>query len=230
TAGTLALAQANAITNSATVSITSATLDASSLTRPAQFSALSLSGATLDVSIPYLQPAVNVNSLTVAGASNIINIVSLPPVASFPSTVTVLQAASPFSGFNFALGSLPAGYAATVMQSADGTAVQLSVTSGPSGGAARPFVEWSGKDASASTNWTDNANWQAPGAPVQGDVVIFNDVDASGLSAISTPGGGASALQQSAVNNSINANFDLSSLTYTNVANDWQNTYIAAND
>lgn len=226
--GTLALTQANAITNSATVSITAAALDLSTLSGTAHFNNLSLSGATLDVSLPYLQPAVSANSMSLGGASNVINIITMPPLGSYPSTVTVLQTVSGFGGFNFVLGALPAGYAATVGQSPDGTAVQLNVTSGPAGGATRPFVQWSGKDAATSTNWTDNGNWQSPGAPVAGDIVVFSDVDAAGSSALSSTGGGVSALQPSAVNNSVNADFDLSSLAYTNVADDWQNTYVAA--
>src|SRR5262249_23172812 len=150
-----------------------------------------------------------------------VNVTSFPPIASYPVTFPIIQSASPIGGtFNFTVGTLPAAtpaYTANVSQSADQTTVLLTLTGGPIG--TRPSVSWSGADVpNLNTNWSDRLNWQLPGAPGGVDNVTFNATDAQSSSAVSPTGGGAGALVGANINNIVDANFTISSLTYTNLA------------
>ena len=229
-AGTLALTNSGAISGSAQVNVGAATLDVSGVTAASgvtTLQTLNLANASLNVSAGYLQTNLDVTALNMGGAGNTINVGSLPPIAYYPATVALLKSGSAINGYNFALGSVPAGYTgASIAQSGDQTAVLLTLTGGPVG--VWPYVTWVGTDAlgNVNTNWSDAVNWQSPGAPAAADNVIFNDTAAQSASAYSTPGGGAAALVPANVNNIVNANFSVSSLTYTNVNNGYQNTFI----
>jgi autotransporter-associated beta strand protein len=229
--GTLALSGSGTLSNSAAVSVNGATFDVSALSQPTTLVGLTLSNANVNVA-PNASASANIacSGLTFAGTTNRINVVSLPPLASYPVTFTIIQSASTASGaFNVGVGSLPAAtppYVATVTQSADQTAVLLTVTTGPVG--VRASVLWTGADAGVpDLNWSDRLNWQLPGAPGAGDNVIFNPTDAQGASALSPPGGGASALQSSYLNNIVDTNFTIASLTFTNVNGSYHNTLIS---
>jgi len=230
-AGTLALTGSGAISNSANVTVSGATLDVSGISGVTLLNNFSLANATLTVNAtnsPYLQPPVNVasGSLSMSGAGNTINVTALPAILAYPTTITLVECPGSISGYNMTLGTLPASYSGYV-SNANNSAVLLVLTNGPTGGV-RPYVTWSGVDAlnNVSTNWSDALNWQLPGAPVAADNVIFNDTAAQSASAYSAPGGGAADLVPANVNNIVNANFSVSSLTYTNVNNDYQNTFI----
>ena len=226
--GTLVLTAPNAISNSATVSVSGGTLDVSAVTGTANLQNLSLANSAITVSPGYLRTPISVTSLTVGGTSNVVNVASFPPMASYPTTINILQSAASFSGFNFTLGTVPNGYAGKVAQSGDGTTVQITVTSGPVG--ARPVVFWTGLDiANGNTNWSDASNWQSVGQPAAGDSLVFNNTDAQSGSELSTPGGGPSTLQSSQINNIVDHSYSLSSLIYTNTAANYHNTFINSN-
>jgi len=227
TAGTLVLTNSGSIVNSAQVNVTGATLDISGISGITTLTTLNLNNTSLKLAAGYPQPNLYVNSLNLGGTGNTINVTALPPIASYPTTLTVIQSASAISGFNFSVGTLPAGYGGTVGLSGDTTAVLLTLTSGPTN--TRPSVTWSGVDAlnNVSTNWSDNLNWQLPGAPVTVDNVIFNNTATSANgSDLSTAGGGASALTPAYINNFVDSNFTVASLTFTNNGGSYHNTGI----
>ena len=230
--GTLALSGSGTISNSASVSVNSATFDVSALSQPATVYTLTLNNANINVAPnASLSPAIIAEyGLTFAGATNRINVASFPTIARYPVTFTNIQslyyAAS--GPFNVGVGSLPTAtppYGATVTLSGNGMEVLLTVTNGPVG--LRPSVLWTGADAPTTINWSDALNWQLPGAPVPGDNVIFNPTDAQTSPAVSPPGGGASALQSYYVNNIVDTNFTIASLTFTNVNGTYHNTLIS---
>jgi autotransporter-associated beta strand protein len=227
TGGTLALTGAGNIASSSQVSVTGAALDLSGKTVPTTLMALNMTNANLTVNEPNLSTPLNVTDLVPGGANNVINFTALPPIASYPATITVIQAANPISGFNFVAGSFPAAapsYAGTVSLSGDQLSVRLTLTAGPTG--VRPQMFWTGTDA-PNTNWSDGLNWQLPGAPTSRDNVFFTSVGTVGTSALSSPGGGSSALIADNINNMVDANFSVASLTYTNLAGTYHNTRLA---
>jgi fibronectin-binding autotransporter adhesin len=226
--GTLALTNSGSISDSAAVTVNNATLDVSAESANA-LNSLNLANASLNVSVPYVSAPVSVSALTLGGTGNTINIASLPPIAAYPATITLIQSASAVSGSDVSLGTVPTAspaYAGSV--SVSGNQVVLTLTAGPIG--VRPYVTWVGVDAlgSVSTNWTDNTNWLTPVAPSAGDNVIFNETAAQNASALSAPGGGPTALVPANENNIVNASTTISSLNYTNVGGTYQNTFIAS--
>ena len=230
TNGTLVLTGAGTIANSAQAIITGGTLDVSALTGPAAVTALSLTNSTINISIrATAYTNVVASSLAIGGATNRISVAALPPIASYPVTFTILQSAAAADGtFNIGVGTLPVAtpsYAANVSQSLDHTLVYLTVTAGPIG--VRTFLTWSGADVpNLNTNWSDALNWYLPGAPTGPEAVIFNNAGAYSVSALSTPGGGASALVPDNINNIVNSDFTINSLLFTNVADTYHNTYL----
>ena len=229
-AATLALTGTGTISNSAHVNVFG-TLDLSTVSGPADLNSLTLiSNANLTVAMPDTQTPLRVAALLNGGGfAKFINVASLPPISSYPVTLKIVQSSSPIGAINLALGSLPAAtpaYAGSVGLSADQTAVELTLTAGPVG--IRPAVFWTGADvANSNTNWSDGLNWLLSGAPNSSDNVIFNNTAATAASALTTPGGGASALDPASFNNFMDANFTLASLTYTNLGGTYHNTRLA---
>jgi fibronectin-binding autotransporter adhesin len=225
-AGTLALTGTGSISNSSQVTVGSATLDVSGVTGLPAIQTLNIANATIAMGFTNLQPLYIYNSLTMGGPGNTLNVTNLPPIAIYPSTLTLIQSAG-ISGFNLTVGSLPPGYSGTLSESADTTAVLLTLTGGPVG--VRPNVTWVGTDAldNVSTNWSDAINWELPGAPTPSDAVIFNQAGSVSGSPFSTVGDGPGGIQTPAnINNIVDRNFSLNTLTYTNVAGTYQNTFI----
>ena len=226
-AGTLALTNSGSIAGSAQVSVTSATLDVSGVTVSTTLNALNLGNATLNIKVGYIQTNLIVSSLSMSGAASTINVMSLPPVASYPTTLTLISAPGGISGYNFALGSLPAGFVGNISQV--GNNVVLTLASGPI--SARPYVLWGGGDiVNLNTNWSDATNWLSAGAPLPSDNVVINETDEKPGSAVLSLGGGQASLNFVNVNNIVNGNFTISTLIYTNVDGSWQNTYINDGD
>jgi len=223
-AGTLALGGSGTISNSTAVSVNHATFDVLALSQPAALNSLTLSGANINV-VPSGSAAANIAcaSLAFGPSPDHINVVSLPPIASYPVTFTIIQSASAASGtFSFDSPTLPGGYAANVTQSGDGMAVLLTVTSGPIG--VRPVVFWTGADA-PNLNWSDRLNWQLPGAPTASDYVIFDDVAAISYSPFSAVGAGPGGIvNPGAINNIVDSSSTISVLNYSNILADYQNT------
>ncbi len=229
-AGTLALTGSGTISNSTSVSVTSSTLDVSRISNVSLLNSLNLANAVITLTatnVPYLQAPVAVvsGSLNMSGSGNTVNVTAVPTIATYPSILQLIQTPSGISGFNMALGTLPAGYSGYVSNN-NNASVVLVLTSGPTG--ARPYVTWAGVDqlSSVNTNWTDALNWELPGQPLASDAVAFAEADVQGSSSLSSPGGGVTALIPNSANNIVDANFTISSLTYTNINNDYHNTYI----
>jgi len=233
--GTLALTNSGSLTGSASVLVSNATFDVSALGgQTTVLNSLTVTNATLNLAISGVQPPISVvSSLTADGSvsvSNKINVLSLPNIASYPVTLTILQSAGislSAGNFNFILNSLPAGYGGSLSESG-GTALLLTLTNGPVG--VRPNVVWSGADVpNLNTNWSDRLNWQLPGVPTPVDNVIF----AGNGSVSSTPfngvGDGYAGLNNPEyVNNIADTTFTIGTLTYTNVGSSaYQNTFIA---
>src|SRR5262249_54095304 len=145
-------------------------------------------------------------------------------------TFTVIQSANVIDGnFNIGLGTLPAAtppYQGSISENPGQTAVLLTLTAGPIG--TRPSVSWTGGDVpNLNTNWSDRLNWQLPGAPTNGDTVLFGNNGSAFSSSLSSLGGGPSALLPDQFNNIVDANFTISSLTYTNMSGVYHNTHVA---
>ncbi len=228
-AGTLSLTNSGAINSGSQVSVSSATLDVSGVTTAATFGTLSLANATLNVKVGYLQTNLTVSSLNLSGTANTINVRSLPPINFYPATVTLLQNGGTISGYNFVLGSLPAGDTGTIGLSADQTAVQLTLTSGPTG--TRSSVYWGGTDwqNNVSTNWSDPTNWVTVGVPAAAEKVIFNDIASTGNQPFDNIGDGINGVQNpAAINNIVDTSITNAGLTYGNSSAGTQNTLIAA--
>jgi hypothetical protein len=197
----------------------------------APLTSLDVSNAILDLAVTYNTPAqVDATAINAGGASNQVNVISLPPIPTYPATFTLIESSGAISGYNFVLGSYPAGYTASLSESSDQTKVLLTVNSGPLGGV-RPYVLWNGADSNSTINWSDGLNWQIPGAPGVNDNVIFNGTDnftaGGGLSPV---GGGRNALNMANFNNIVDSGFGgaISSLTYSNFGGDYNNTYLAS--
>lgn len=229
-AGTLALTDSGSLSNAASVLIENGTgtptLNISEVNSGiTALNSLTLSNAVLTLGTTNQPAPLTITStLTMSGTSSTINVIALPPIAVIPSAVTLVQAQS-ISGYNGVLGTMPAGFTGILTNNTSINAIQVIVTSGTTG--QRPYVVWSGADlANNNTNWSDNVNWQLPGAPLPADNVIFNDTGAVSSSVYSSAGGGAASFSPANVNNIVNANFAVSTLNYTNLSAMYQNTYI----
>lgn len=229
TKGTLALAGNATITNSPNVNVGGATLDLSAVNSGiTTLNILNLTNATVTLGTTNLAFPLNANFVSMSGTANTINVTALPNVASYPATITLVKTVSGVVGYNAVLGTLPAAtpaFVGSLSLSPDQTAIQLTLTSGPSG--TRPYVSWSGADVvNLNTNWTDAQNWQTPGVPGTGEIVLFNNNGAQSTSALNTPGGGMANFTRDFINNIVDDNFTLSTLVYTNLGGFFHNTYI----
>ncbi len=228
--GTLALAGSASLASSANVVISNATFDVTAVASGASsLNNFSFNDSVLNLgSTNASKPPITATFVNMGGSGNTINVSALPPIAAYPATITLIQTANGFGGFNATLGTLPSAspaFVGSIHESGDGLSVQLVLTSGPSG--LRTSVLWSGADVpNLNTNWSDAQNWQTPGAPVAGDNVIFNNTAAQTASAINTPGGGITTFIPDFVDNIVDANFTLSTLVYTNYGNTYHNTFI----
>jgi hypothetical protein len=128
------IASGGGITN--TITLTNATLSLTSIsgsigTLAAPINNIAITNSTLNLAIGGF-PAMVTSNLTISGSANVINVTTLPPIGSVPSTNILIQSIKPISGtFNFVLGSLPAGYTGTLQTNAAYTAVQLRITAAP---------------------------------------------------------------------------------------------------
>ena len=220
-AGTLALAGAGSLPNSSSISVNNGTFDLSGL--PASTSTtlvgLSLNNATLNLNAAnaFGPPLNTLGGISMGGTANTINVSALPVIASYPVTITLVQAAGGVSGFNAALGSLPAAtpaYQGTLQLSPDTTQIQLKLTAGPVG--TRTAVLWTGSDVpNLNTNWSDALNWQLPGAPTADDNVIFGSAEV--------------VFDSLTINNVVDANTTVNTLQFTNTTSgQWHVTEIPA--
>ena len=117
-------------------------------------------------------------SLVTGGSSNVISVSSLPAIASVPAQFPLMEYSGPLggAGFNFALGSLPAGagYQGCLSNNLASRTVDLVITNyiPPD-----PFLTW---DGTFDGDWdTETANWKNNIAAdliyADGTAVVFND-------------------------------------------------------
>lgn len=232
-AGTLALVGSGTLSNAIGVTIgtgvVSPTFNISGVSSGlATLSTLNLDNAVLTLGTTNQTAPLTVSgSMNMSGSGNTINVTALPPMASFPTTVTLVQSANTINGYNGNLGTLPGGFSGILTNNTSINAIQLIVTSGTV--SQRPFVLWTGADlanaTTPDTNWSDNANWQLPGEPVAGDTVFFGGPGTSSSSALNTPGGGINSLNGN-IDNIVDSDFTISSLTFTNIGGAYHNTFI----
>jgi autotransporter-associated beta strand protein len=126
--GTLALTGGGSISSSLNVIVNNSTLDVSGVTGTVTLANLNMTNASIKTGVATL----NVSGLDLGGSSNTIKVVTLPPTLFYPTNVTLIQSATGINGYNFVLGSLPAGspsYAGSL--GTNGNAVGLALTSGP---------------------------------------------------------------------------------------------------
>ena len=222
-AGTLALTGSGALPNSPNVTVNNATFSVSGVTSTTvtTLNNLNMTNSVLNVEVAYLQTNLVVNGIvSLGGVSNLVNVISLPPIVSYPFTVALLRSQNTLNGYNFVLGSLPAGSpanAGTIALSSDQTEVLLTLTAGPIG--TRPSVTWSGVDAgnTGNTNWSDAPNWVTPGAPNATEKATFNNTATVGGSPFNAIGDGVGGIvNQGNVNNFVDINLTNAGITYAN--------------
>ncbi len=231
--GTLALSGVGTISNSASVTVNNATLDISGAAKTSLLASLSTSGGQLTMSVTNSTlPLIMGGSWSMGGTTNHVNFANLPPIAVYPTTIAIVQCASGVSGFNLGLGTVPAGsppFAGNVTLSQDGTTILLTLTTGPIG--VRSSVLWIGtNNVSATTNWSDNLNWQLPGAPTAADNVVFSPISSASDTPFGSVGDGFDGIVNPGnINNFVNVSSSIGSLLYTNVGGSAasQNTFIA---
>jgi fibronectin-binding autotransporter adhesin len=134
----------------------------------------SISDATLNIPAINGGAVVAVSNLTAGGSQNVINISSVPPIAAYPVTFTLINYQAGAGG-NFVLGSLPPAspsYSGTLVDAGNGV-VQLQLTAGP---VVDLSLRWTG-----ATDGTWNSfqqNWLYQGNPATffvGAAALFND-------------------------------------------------------
>jgi autotransporter-associated beta strand protein len=112
-----------------------------------------------------------VTTLTIGGSTNVINILSAPPIASYPVQIPLIKYSGSLAGtgFNFGLGTLPPLYAGHLVNNTINSTIDVLLTAGSS------TLTWSGAD---SGDWdTTTANWTSGGPAIytDGDFVQFFD-------------------------------------------------------
>jgi fibronectin-binding autotransporter adhesin len=228
-AGTLALTGSGSISNSSSVTFNNAALNVSGLSGPTLMQNITFNNSMETLAMPSEStPLLNYSgSITLQGATNVVNVTVLPPIAYFPTTLT-LMSGSINGTFNMGLGSLTNGYSGNVSEGPGGQNVLLTITSGPTG--VRSSVSWVGADAASIgvTNWSDADNWMLPGEPTPVDNVDFADTGAASGTPFNSVGDGPGGIvSPQNVNNFVNTSFTVGTLTYTNVTSgDYQNTII----
>lgn len=231
TNGILALTGSGTIASSSQVSVYGATLDISGESNSTTNNTLTLSNATLNVKVGYLQTNLTVNTLNLLGTANTINVKTLPAIVHYPATNGLVVSANTISGSSYVLGTLLAAtpaYAGSIVLGPGGNSLLLVLTSGPTN--ARPSVTWSGSDGQTIgvTNWSDPFNWITPGTPTATEPVTFNDNDTAGGSPFSNIGDGVAGItSQANIENFANINQTNASLTYAN-STGYHNTEIAS--
>lgn len=232
--GVLALSGLGTISNSSSVLVSNATLDVTGVAGTTLLNNLSTSNSAVNLAVTDPKAPVYVVSgnWNMGGSTNTVNITELPPIASYPTTLTLANCPNGIFGFNMGLGSLPSAspaFAGGVSLSSDGTAVLLTLTGGPV--SVRSSVLWVGtNNVTTTTNWSDRLNWQLPGAPTSVDNVVFAEngsVSGTPFNSVGDGHDGVGSPQN--INNLVDTSTSIGTLVYTNVGGSSfsQNTFIA---
>ena len=112
-----------------------------------------------------------VTTLTIGGSTNVINLLSAPPIASYPVQIPLVKYSGSLAGtgFNFGLGTLPPLYAGHLVNNTANSTIDVLLTAGSS------TLTWNGAN---SGDWdTTSANWTSGGPAIytDGDFVQFFD-------------------------------------------------------
>ncbi|HEY3861590.1 MAG TPA: hypothetical protein VGO59_06840 [Verrucomicrobiae bacterium] len=157
-------------------------------TASAPLSSVSIVNSSLDLALGIGATNMAAANLAVGGATNVINITSVQPSASYPAQFTLIKYAAGNAGaaFNFGLGTVPLLCAGYISNNTANGSIDLVLTSGP-------FIDtWSG---AVNGDWdTATLNWLAGGAVAyhDGAFVRFLDGADTGVINLTTalaPGG-----------------------------------------
>lgn len=165
--------------NSVNITMTGGTLGLTTLlgsigTVAAPLNTITFSGSTLQMPISGLQTNVVATTVNANGATNIINISSVPAnVITYPTQFPLIAYGSLGGIFNFGVSNLPGTYQGYISNNTTSSRIDLVLTSGPT---SISTLEWTG---SASGNWDmSSLNWLNGAAPVSyfdGADVLFDD-------------------------------------------------------
>jgi autotransporter-associated beta strand protein len=163
---------------SATLKLIGSTLSVSNSAGPVPaLDALILSNATLQLTIPTATTTnIAADALTRNGPATVIDIASLPPIASYPARFRLIKYSTLSGSLNFTRGALPAAdpaYQGYISNSTGSAAVDLVLTGGP---VPTNVLVWTGTGGGAwdagSTNWLLAGS---PAAYADGTPVRFDD-------------------------------------------------------
>jgi autotransporter-associated beta strand protein len=133
-------------------------------------SAIAATNSVLNLTLQTGVTNITVAALKTGGATNVINILSAPPIASYPVQIPLIKYGSLSGTFNFGLGTLPPLYAGHLVHNTANGSVDLVLTAGSS------TLTWTG---ASSGDWDfATANWTSGGSPAiyaDGDFVQFFD-------------------------------------------------------
>ncbi|HTL72555.1 MAG TPA: autotransporter-associated beta strand repeat-containing protein [bacterium] len=162
-----ALVANNIVNGGGTASINLAngglTLSGTAGTVAAPVSTLTATNSVLNLALMPASNSIVATTLTTGGTTNIITIVSAPPIASYPVQIPLIKYSGSIggSGFNFGLGTLPPLYAGQLVNNSANSTVDLLLTAGSS------TLTWTGSN---SGDWDMlTANWTSGGPAVYGD-------------------------------------------------------------
>jgi hypothetical protein len=173
-------------------------------TAAAPVGAISLGNSTLNLAVGGPAPAIVTSNLTFTGTSDTINVTALPQIASTPAVVALVQQLSgAISGSDFVLGTLPNGYSGTLQMSADGTEVQLKVTTAPAVVPTGPTIGTASVNVSGHSFVITGTNGVANGTYyvltstnlIEWTTIATNTYDASGKLSATLPYSGSESGQ-----------------------------------
>ena len=156
--------------------------------KAAPLGVLTLTNSEVTLSVARATTNVIVASLTTGGATNLINIASVPPAPAYPVQVTLIKYSGGIggAGANFGVGTLPPLCAGHVVNNTANSSIDLVLTSGPL------TDTWTG---AVNGNWdTTTANWSAGGPVTYADGAFVQFLDGPGITTINlaqslSPGG-----------------------------------------
>ncbi|TAL02140.1 MAG: hypothetical protein EPO07_07655, partial [Verrucomicrobia bacterium] len=157
----------------ATISMSGGTLTTKSVGSAASpINAMTATNSTLQIKVAAVA-ATNVflSSLTSGGATNVVNIVSLPSIGSYPTQIPLIRYTGTIGGvgYNFGLGTLPPLAVGYLSNSVANGIIYLVLTDGPRN------LTWTGLH---SSNWdTTTANWFAGSAITYSDGSFVSFLD-----------------------------------------------------
>jgi len=157
----------------ATISMNRGTLTTKSVgTLDSPINSLTATNSKLQIKVTSVTTTnVVATSLTTGGPTNVINVVSLPAIGSYPTQIPLVRYTGTIggAGFNFGVGTLPPLAVGSLSNSVANGIIYLVLTDGPR------TLTWTGSN---SGNWdTSTPNWFA-GAPItysDGSFVSFFD-------------------------------------------------------